>query len=79
MAALVLAAAVPFGAKAAVASAGHDARPVRTYVVRPGDTLWAIAARIAGPQADPRPVVDELAQANHLGAVIVPGQVLRLP
>ena len=79
MAALVLAAAIPFGARAAMASAGHDARPARTYVVRSGDTLWAIASRIAGPNADPRPVVDELSQANHLGGVIVPGQVLSLP
>src|SRR5262245_2753005 len=40
--------------------------PVRTYVVRPGDTLWDIAVRVAGPRADPRPVVDSLIAANHL-------------
>ena len=79
MGVLALAVAVPFGAKAAAASAGHDAHPVRTYVVRPGDTLWGLAARIAGPQGDPRPVVDELEQTNHVTGAIVPGQTLRLP
>jgi Tfp pilus assembly protein FimV len=34
-----------------------------TYVVRPGDTLWSIAAAIA-PDSDPRPVVDALRDAN---------------
>jgi Tfp pilus assembly protein FimV len=35
----------------------------QTYVVRPGDTLWSIAAAIA-PDSDPRPVVDALRDAN---------------
>ena len=48
-------------------------------MVRPGDTLWSIASRIAGPQADPRPVVDDLQQANHVMGAIVPGETLRLP
>jgi LysM repeat protein len=53
---------------------------VRAYVVHPGDTLWSIAAHIAGPQADPRPVVDALIAANHVtNGVISPGQRLRLP
>lgn len=29
------------------------------YVVQPGDTLWSIARRLA-PDADPRPLVEEL-------------------
>jgi nucleoid-associated protein YgaU len=37
--------------------------PGETYVVRPGDTLWSIAAAIA-PDSDPRPVVDALRDAN---------------
>jgi LysM domain len=37
--------------------------PGETYVVRPGDTLWSIAAAIA-PDSDPRPVVDALRNAN---------------
>ena len=70
----------PFAAHAAAdASAGGRAPAVRTYVVRAGDTLWSIAARVAGPGADPRPVVDELERENRLGAAIVPGEVIRLP
>ena len=76
---LAAAVALPVGAGAAAASAGHDAGRARTYVVRPGDTLWSIASRIAGPQADPRPVVDDLQQANHVTGAIVPGETLRLP
>ena len=37
--------------------------PGETYVVRPGDTLWSIAAAIA-PDSDPRPVVGALRDAN---------------
>src|SRR5262245_32217466 len=37
--------------------------PGEAYVVRPGDTLWSIAATIA-PDSDPRPVVDALRDAN---------------
>jgi Tfp pilus assembly protein FimV len=32
-------------------------------VVKPGDTLWSIAAAIA-PDSDPRPVVDALREQN---------------
>ncbi len=35
----------------------------QTYVVKPGDTLWSIAAAIA-PDSDPRPVVDVLRDIN---------------
>jgi hypothetical protein len=41
-------------------------------IVRPGDSLWAIAQRLA-PGEDPRPVVDALADARH-GAPLVPGE-----
>ena len=36
------------------------------YVVRPGDTLWSIAASVA-PGDDPRPVVDRLRAATDIG------------
>jgi Tfp pilus assembly protein FimV len=49
----------------------------RTVVVRPGDTLWAIAER-AAPGEDPRPLVDELSAARN-GAPLVPGESIRLP
>jgi len=52
----------------------------RVYVVRPGDTLWSIALRVAGPGADPRPVVDRLTSLNHVrDAAITPGERLVLP
>jgi LysM repeat protein len=52
--------------------------PERRYVVRPADTLWAIAERnYAG---DPRAAVWELQRRNGLrGTTIAPGQVLVLP
>jgi len=51
----------------------------RTYVVRQGDTLWAIASRIA-PAGDPRPVIQAIQDANGVDAgSLVPGSVLRIP
>jgi LysM repeat protein len=52
----------------------------RTYVVRPGDTLWRIAAGLVGSRDDPRPMIAVLIQLNRVDdGVIVPGQRLRLP
>lgn len=46
-------------------------------VVRTGDTLWAIARRVA-PQRDPRAEVSDLVRVNHLSVVdLAPGQLLR--
>jgi LysM repeat protein len=61
-----------------VARSSHGAGPERTYVVRPADTLWSIAARkYAG---DPRQGVWELQQRNHLASdTLRPGQKLVLP
>jgi Tfp pilus assembly protein FimV len=51
----------------------------RTYVVRPGDTLWSIATRFA-PSRDPRLVVDAIRSANGVDpAAVVPGQQLSIP
>jgi LysM repeat protein len=56
-----------------------QAKPPRTYVVRPGDTLWSIAARFA-PSTDPRIAVDAIRSANRLDpAALVPGQQLAIP
>src|SRR3712207_2430020 len=50
-----------------------------TYVVEPGDSLWSIAKELA-PGADPRPVVDVLAEANDASdGHLVPGEVLVVP
>jgi LysM repeat protein len=52
----------------------------RTYVVRPGDTLWQVAAGLVGSRQDPRPMIARLIQLNHVeDGVILPGQSLRLP
>jgi hypothetical protein len=57
------------------ASASAPARTSgRSTVVRPGDSLWSVAARLA-PGVDPRPVVDALAAARH-GTVLVPGETI---
>lgn len=51
-----------------------------TVTVRPGDTLWSIAAAHAGPNADVQEVVDRISDANHLhGGTLQPGQHLRVP
>lgn len=52
----------------------------RLVVVRPGDTLWSIAATVAARGEDPRQLVDELVSLNGMrDAQIYPGQVLALP
>ena len=56
----------------------HGAGPERSYVVKPTDTLWSIAAKsYAG---DPRQGVWELQHRNHLRTTtLTPGQTLVLP
>jgi LysM repeat protein len=61
-----------------VARSGHGAGPERRYVVKPADTLWAIALREYG--GDPREAVWEIRERNGLaGTTVQPGQVLVLP
>lgn len=56
-----------------------EARSARTYVVRPGDTLWSIARR-SSPSVDPRLVVGAIASANQVDpGALVPGQELSIP
>jgi LysM repeat protein len=68
-------------ASLAVGLAAHvsqGAGPERTYVVKPTDTLWSIAARSYG--GDVREGVWKLQQRNHLGsATIHTGEKLVLP
>jgi nucleoid-associated protein YgaU len=60
---------------------GHEPVPAArsSYVVRGGDTLWAIAERLA-PRQDPRPIVDAIEAANHVDpGALVPGTTLVIP
>jgi hypothetical protein len=78
--ALVALLLVAFSLGRTSADAGHGRPPVRpTAVVQPGETLWAIARRVA-PAADPRVTIDRLSRLNDLGGrPIVAGQRLVLP
>ena len=62
-------------AQADQAVAGQSVEP-RTVIAQPGDTLWAIAKRVA-PQANISDLVDQLVRIN--GDAIVAGQVVRIP
>jgi len=78
--ACVLAAAM-IGGGSALASrdSGAPAGAFTTVTVNAGESLWAIAERVA-PRADPRDVVDAVVRLNALdGVTIVPGQQLALP
>lgn len=66
-------------ARAGVGVDGVMPAASRTYVVRPGDTLWSIAERLR-PGSDPRPIVDTIERLNDVSAgELVPGQSLRIP
>jgi hypothetical protein len=56
------------------ASASPARTMARSTVVRPGDSLWSVAARLV-PGSDPRPVVDALAAARH-GTTLQPGETI---
>jgi nucleoid-associated protein YgaU len=75
---LILALIVATIAVAVVArtSSGHG--PERTYVVRPADTLWTIAASAYG--GDPREGVWRIQERNDLEDTLIrPGDRLVLP
>ena len=53
---------------------------MQRYVVQQGDTVWTIALHKA-PNADPRGIVRQIEQMNHLAPadVIKPGETLLIP
>jgi hypothetical protein len=85
-AATLLLAALAWMAVAARAQAADGGLPpgavyrnLTSVVVHPGQTLWSIAAQ-AEPSADPRVVMQEIADLNALqGSSIEPGQRLWVP
>jgi LysM repeat protein len=51
-----------------------------TVTVRPGDTLWRIAAAHTGTDGDVQDTIDRIIEANRLGNdSIRPGERLRIP
>jgi len=72
-----LAFAIPQGPCQALRSESASAILV---TVQPGDTIWGIARRISGDNADLRSIVDEITELNNLdSAVIRPGQGILVP
>jgi len=65
----------------APSQAAGQAKPAapRTITVQAGETLWGVAARIA-PHVDPRLVVAQIEQLNHLRSPqLMAGQQLVVP
>ncbi|MGZ3505200.1 MAG: LysM peptidoglycan-binding domain-containing protein [Vulcanimicrobiaceae bacterium] len=51
-----------------------------TVTVRPGDTLWQIAAAHTDSAADVQETIDRISEVNHLQAgALQPGEQLRIP
>lgn len=75
---LLIALVVTFLGWSLLTRTSDGAGKAQLYVVRPGDTLWSIAAaRYAG---DPREGIWKLQRRNHLaGTTINPGERLVLP
>jgi LysM repeat protein len=67
-------------AQAGSSEATSDSAPVSsTYVVQPGETLWAIAERL-DPDADPRETVARIVAMNDLpDSSVLVGQELLIP
>ena len=58
----------------------REAYRVERVVIRPGDTLWALAARYGPSKGDPRRFVHEVMELNgRMSAAISAGEVLLVP
>lgn len=61
------------------ATGSHEGGSVPIVMVQPGESLWAVAERVA-PGADPRDVIDAIVAFNHLGSAdVMAGQQLGIP
>jgi LysM repeat protein len=59
-------------------AASSGARPPRTHVVHPGETVWSIASDAY--RGDPRAHVEQILESNRLAtATVRVGQTLVLP
>jgi hypothetical protein len=68
-----------FGLGHASASPEPVSSSVHQVVVQQGESLWAIASRVA-PNQDPRDVVGKIESLNHLhGSTVAAGVTLQLP
>ncbi|WP_322409398.1 LysM peptidoglycan-binding domain-containing protein [Microbacterium invictum] len=73
------AAMISGGSALATRADGGPAASFDTVTVQSGDSLWAIAERVA-PSADPRDVVAAFSRLNGLDAgVVAAGQELAIP
>lgn len=62
------------------ADAGTPSVPPHEYVVKNGDTLWAVAAQHTAPGGDVRVVIGRIMDATGLAnSSLRPGQVLFIP
>ena len=67
------------GGTVSQATGSGPVRAPHTVTVQPGESLWALAERIA-PSMDPRLVVAQIEQLNHLaGPQVMAGQQLVVP
>jgi hypothetical protein len=58
--------------------AGERTRP--RILIEPGQTLWSIAKGVVGPEADPRPYIQQIRELNGLAtSELQVGQRLALP
>lgn len=77
---LVVLTMAAFSLGRASSSSASSASPpaARVIVVAPGETLWAIAKRVA-PDVDPRVTVGRIRELNDLDGKLQAGQRLVLP
>lgn len=82
---LAVASVVHAGVSAITAPPPLDGLATQVHQVRPGDTLWGLAA-VVDPDADPRDVVDQIVRLNEQrsgssfsGAQLRAGQEVLLP